>query len=185
MKSFNRKYFGDKIHIIILILNILFGILFIFSAGTKFFDITGFESSIKKFALVPDYFAGAISYFIPSIELILGSFLIFKIKLELTLQLLIYLLVFFTSIISVTLVEGGDISCGCFGSLSSSNIDLTTFFRNIFLLVWGLLLLIYTLKNKYSASANHKIKNKIKIFFYNKSSIFSHCSEFGIRNSKY
>lgn len=165
MDSFKRKYFGDKIHIVISILRILFGILFIFSAATKFFDITAFESSIKKFALVPDYFAGAISYIIPSIELILGSFLIFKIKIELTLQLVIYLLVFFTSVISVTLVEGGDISCGCFGSLSSSNIDLTTVFRNIFLLIWGLLLLIYTFKNKYSASANYKIKNKIKIFF--------------------
>jgi peroxiredoxin/uncharacterized membrane protein YphA (DoxX/SURF4 family) len=165
MDSYKRKYFGDKIHIVISILRILFGILFIFSAATKFLDISAFESSIKKFALVPDYFAGSISYIVPSVEIILGIFLILKIKLEIILQLVIYLLVFFTSVISVSLVEGRDISCGCFGVLSSNNIELTTVIRNILLIVWGLVILFYTMKLKYSSMADLKFKSNIKNFF--------------------
>jgi len=165
MDSFKRKYFGDKIHIVISILRILFGIVFIFSALTKFVDVPAFESSIKKFALVPDYFAGAISYVVPLVEIIFGIFLILKIKLEIIVQLVIYLLIFFTSIITVVLVEGGSVSCGCFGSFSSDNIDFTTIIRNVFLICWASLILYYALKRKYHNSSKQLFIGKVKVFF--------------------
>jgi uncharacterized membrane protein YphA (DoxX/SURF4 family) len=93
MDTIDKKYINQKIHVIISILRILFGILFIFSATIKFIDLISFESSIKKFALLPDYFAGVISYLIPSAEFILGLLIILKIKPEITLQLIIYMLI--------------------------------------------------------------------------------------------
>jgi|WetSurMetagenome_2_1015567.scaffolds.fasta_scaffold01553_15 peroxiredoxin len=165
MKKNKDIGFSEKIDLVISIFLILLGVLFIFSAITKFIDVVGFETSIKRFAIIPDYFAGFISYFIPSIEIILGILLILKIKIELSLQLLIYLLIFFTSIIIVKLAEGGDISCGCFGSLSSSNIDYSTILRNAFLICWASLILFFTLKRKHYTTAKQIFKSKIKIFF--------------------
>jgi peroxiredoxin/uncharacterized membrane protein YphA (DoxX/SURF4 family) len=184
MDSFKKKYFDNKIHIVILILRILFGILFIFSATTKFIDLNSFESSIKKFALVPDYFAGVISYLIPSAEFILGLLMIFKIKPEITLQLIIYMLITFTSVITVKLVEGGDISCGCFGSLSSNNIDYSTILRNLFLMGWASIIFIYTLRRKYYKNASQLCKSKVKVFFFVSILIFLlvQNSAFAIRN---
>jgi len=165
MGSFKRKYFSDKIHIIISILRILFGILFIFSASTKLVDISSFESSIKKFAIIPDYFAGIASYVIPIAELILGFCIILKIKIELTVQLMIYLLLFFTSVLTVALVEGSDISCGCFGALSENALDFTTIIRNLILISWGLLIYYRTIQLKHSSEVNLKIKRYFKSFF--------------------
>jgi len=141
---------------------ILFGLLFLISAYTKLIDLPEFQKAIVKFAIIPDSFSVIISYSIPLIEVLLGLQLIFNFFVIVNLQLSIYLLTLFTSVIIIKLLEGGDeISCGCFGALSSGTIDFYTVLRNIILLIWALLILFFKIKeNEKIKSSGIHLKNK-------------------------
>lgn len=53
------------------------------------------------------------------------------------------MLTFFTAVLIAKIFEGEEISCRCFGSFSAGNIDLTTVFRNIILIAFGVVLTVY------------------------------------------
>jgi uncharacterized membrane protein YphA (DoxX/SURF4 family) len=82
MVTAEDKYFSKKYQIVTLFIRALFGIIFLVSATTKLVDLPSFESSIKKFAIIPDYFAGIIGYAIPIIELILGFQVAYVMEVE-------------------------------------------------------------------------------------------------------
>lgn len=149
---------------LILVLRILFGLLFIFSGVTKIISLTEFEHAIKKFALIPDLYAPILSYIIPIAELVIGIFLILKIYLLGAVQFSIYLIIFFTSVVIVKVLEGGDLACGCFGALSSDNIDEWTVIRNLGLILWGFLILCLILRYSYNSVKKEKLKQKLKSF---------------------
>jgi uncharacterized membrane protein YphA (DoxX/SURF4 family)/peroxiredoxin len=147
----------------ILVLRILFGLLFIFSGVTKVSDVSAFQDAIMKFAVIPDYYVEFVSYVICLLEILIGFCITFNLFTTLMLQIMIYTLVLFTSVIVVQLVQGGDISCGCFGDLSSDKIDELTVVRNIVLILWAFLLLYHYLKRKVASISNEKFKEKVKI----------------------
>jgi peroxiredoxin len=143
------------------ILRILFGILFLFSAYTKLIDIPDFQKAIMKFAIIPDSYSSIASYVIPLLEFIIGIFIILNLYPMVTLRIALYLLTLFTSVILVKLFEGGnEISCGCFGALSSDKIDFITVLRNIILMIWVSIILYAYFQTKLVLTTEKKIKDR-------------------------
>ncbi|HSW53642.1 MAG TPA: MauE/DoxX family redox-associated membrane protein [Ignavibacteriaceae bacterium] len=159
MDNINRN--KSKIYITTIILRVLFGLLLTFSAYTKLVDIPEFQQAIMKFAIIPDSYTLIASYTIPIMELILGLLIIFNFYVILSLQVAIYLLTLFTSVIIVKLLEGGEeVSCGCFGTLSSDKIDIYTVLRNVILLSCALFIIYFKIKEKTNIQSVQSFKNK-------------------------
>lgn len=104
----------------ILSLKILLGIIFIFSGTSKLFDLNTFSEALFNFNLLNDELIYIVKYAIPIIEIVLGISIIFNFNSSLPAFISSLLLSLFTALIVVKLFEGEDISCGCFGALSSN-----------------------------------------------------------------
>jgi len=126
-----------------LTVRILFGIVFVISGLFKITDLASFIISVKKFNLTPDFMLHPIAYSMPVIEIILGLAVVFKFRLKITLRTLLYILIFFTVLITAKLLEGERINCGCFGSLSDAKISWLMVLRNIGLLISNIILVGY------------------------------------------
>lgn len=162
-KSDNKwRVLKQTLKYLIPVLRILFGLLFIFSGVTKVTNVSAFQDAIMNFAIIPDYYVEFVSYIICLLEILIGFCITFNLLTTLMLQIMIYVLVLFTSVIVVQLVQGGDISCGCFGDLSSDKIDELTVGRNIVLILWAFLLLYNYLKRKVAPISKEKFKERIK-----------------------
>jgi peroxiredoxin len=62
----------------------------------------------------------------------------------------------FTAAIAAKLSEGAEISCACFGPLSSDKMSGMTILRNIILLLWGVLVFAFEAKAQGANSPNQK-----------------------------
>ncbi len=169
MKKPSGKWFFSSIipNYFTPLLRILFGLTFIFSGIAKIINVADFQYTIEKFALIPDLFAPTLSYLIPIIETVIGFFLIFNFYPLIIVQFSIYLILFFTSVIIVKVLEGGDLSCGCFGSLSTNKIDEWTIMRNVVFLIWGVILIYLILQSKSNLILAEKFKRNLKMFLIN------------------
>lgn len=130
-------------------IRIIFGALFVFSGVLKLLDPGEFQSALVSFKLLKGLWLEISVFAIPIAEILLGILVIFKIKLLLSLKLTIIMLSLFTSVLITKIIEGEEISCGCFGPLETGNIGLTTIIRNLILITAGLLVLTrYQIKEK-------------------------------------
>lgn len=144
-------------------LRITFGLIFIFSAYTKFSDLNLFREALISFNLLIDEDLIEISiYLIPLIELILGVAVIINFKTSIACQLIVLMVSLFTAVVIAKIFEGAEISCGCFGELTSSNIDGFTVLRNIVLIFWGIFLTVYYDVKELPNSSNVNFKKITK-----------------------
>ncbi len=165
MKSKNRLYLkGPFIFYLITIMRVFIGLIFTFSAIMKIIDLQAFYISLIKFNLLPDSFINVFKWSIPLFELFLGIAILLNKKIEIFLELLIYLLTFFTTIVFSKILAGQDISCSCFGNLSNSKIDYYMIIRNVSLIIIIFFILLFLFKRKYSTS-NIQVIFHYKILF--------------------
>jgi peroxiredoxin/uncharacterized membrane protein YphA (DoxX/SURF4 family) len=143
------------------IIRILFGFIFFISGISKIYSLGNFERNIKHFAIIPDIFAPIISYIIPITEILVGLFVIINFKIKRSIQIILYLLILFTAVIIIKLIEGGEGSCGCFGQIFQDNITVFTLLRNIFLIIFGII--IYLLADTPTSIHNNLIITVKKI----------------------
>ena len=125
----------NKTNYFVLSLKILLGIIFIFSGTSKLFDLNTFSEALFNFNLLNDELIYIVKYAIPIIEIVLGISIIFNFNSSLPAFISSLLLSLFTALIVVKLFEGEDISCGCFGALSSNKLDVLSVIRNVFLIL--------------------------------------------------
>ncbi|MHB1686469.1 MAG: MauE/DoxX family redox-associated membrane protein [Ignavibacteriaceae bacterium] len=147
------------------LIRIIFGSVFILSSLTKLNDPASFTNALTKFHLLNNNLVPIFTYLIPAIELALGILLVLNIKTEIIAQLATFLVALFTAIVVSKITEGENISCGCFGTLTESNIDSTTIIRNIILLTLGITLAVYYKKEFNNKEDNNRttIKKITKI----------------------
>lgn len=153
-----------------IILNIIRWILafiFIFAGIIKIFNINDFVEIIYQLVIIPDLFAPTFAYIIVLTEIAVGIALILKLYYNITLRASLYLIIIFSVIVTIKLVEGADVSCGCFGDFSDSKIDVFTLIRNFVLLTFNFILLVELkhtelLKNK--SNYFNIIKNEFSHF---------------------
>ncbi|GBD89510.1 thiol-disulfide oxidoreductase ResA [bacterium BMS3Abin04] len=141
MKSSGRN--KNRIKLLFVILRITFGLIFIFSSIIKLTDLQSFEKALASFNLLDTSLLPITIYAIPLIELLLGLAMVFSFKTNVVSQIITFMLALFTAVVIAKIFEGAEISCGCFGELSNNNIDSFTVIRNVFLMIWGILITIY------------------------------------------
>ena len=97
-----------------IIFRIILGIIFIYASYDKILDPAGFSKNIHNFHVTPISIENIIALVLPWIELIIGTFLIFGLFLDGTINITISLLIFFIIILSQAVFRGIDVHCGCF-----------------------------------------------------------------------
>lgn len=152
--------------IFIVILNLLFGSLFMISSFHKLLTPYDFYAALNNFKFFTNSFNEYLTIIIPVSELIIGLGIIFGIKPRLFQSVGCMLLIVFTSIITVKLLEGSKVNCGCFGALDSSELSLYSIGRNFIFITIGFVTLIL---NEYKSN-NEKLvaagKNVTKMYAF-------------------
>lgn len=142
-----KKIFTSS-HLMVFI-RILFGIVFIFSGLMKLTDISAFAEALDKFKMFTETTLLIAKFSIPIAEIVFGFMIAANIKTVLSSQVITFMLALFTAVIVSKVFEGEELSCGCFGNLSSGRIDNTTIIRNIVLMSLGISVTTY-----YDGSSN-------------------------------
>jgi putative oxidoreductase len=109
----------------------------------KIIDLTRFSESVAAMQIVPESVVSSVSLVLPVVEVIIGIAIIVGFRTAIMSAFAAGLLALFTGVIAEKVIEGAQVTCGCFGSLSSEKISGMTVLRNVILLLWGTLLFAY------------------------------------------
>ena len=120
-------------------------VLFLISGFSKFLDPGAFAKQINLFDLYP-WNAKPLAFYIIWLEIVLGLGLLVKPFKRPAMGLSIYLLIFFTGVLSITLIRGIDLNCGCFGAGKEQNISWLDIARNVALILMGIVSFKYSSK---------------------------------------
>jgi uncharacterized membrane protein YphA (DoxX/SURF4 family) len=89
--------------------------VFIWSGWVKFRQPLQFAVAITGYRIVPDQYAFPIARYFPWIEIALGLIILSGFKIRWSSVAASALMLFFITILSITLYRGIDTNCGCFG----------------------------------------------------------------------
>ena len=103
---------------ILLVFRLVVGGMFIWAGVSKIIDPLEFAQNIANYRVFPQGISFFLALVLPWIEVICGVSLILGIFRYASALLLSGLLAVFLVLITVTIIRGIDIDCGCFGDLS-------------------------------------------------------------------
>lgn len=130
-------------------IRVFLGLVFLISSIAKFFEIREFSRVVQEFGYLPPALADIIAIVLPSIEFLVGFFLVIGLWTGLATGFAMGLMMIFVAVIIPHPIIGNEIECGCFGLLTQSKVDLTLILRNIVLLSLTVLVLRgYDRRNK-------------------------------------
>ena len=119
----------------LLLLRLGLGGLFAYSGYLKIMDPLFFKYAIESYQIVPAYFTTFLAFFIPMLELILGSMLILGIWLNISWPMYLGLLLVFDMAIINAYVNDLEIICGCFGEGVPKGVDAMKLLENFLLTI--------------------------------------------------
>ncbi len=128
---------------------IILGFIFLYAAIEKIAQPEDFAKNITYYGLLPTALVNFFAILLPWVELLVGIFLIVGILIRSSSLLITFLLVLFTVAISISLVRGLDISCGCFGTASGRKVGWTALGEDLLMLAGSLLL--YYIPNTFAS----------------------------------
>ena len=132
-----------------LIIRILIGGLFIFTAISKIIDPSIFAKEIDNYNILPMFLVNPFAIVLPWIELFCGLFLLTGIRIKANALISISLYSVFTLAILIAMIQGLSINCGCHTKLLADKVGMTKVLQNIGFLVLSVYLLYFPL-NKLS-----------------------------------
>ncbi len=144
-------------------LRILIALVFIISGILKILNTNKFISAINSFDLIPNSLQVPIGYLIITLEIILGLLILLNIRLNFSLKTIITILIIFTVFLIVKYSEGAEVSCGCFGDLSTGKISILNILRNFLLIIISIIVLSF----KIQLSDKSKSNNTYKLIYAN------------------
>jgi hypothetical protein len=100
---------------------LILGIIFFYAAIEKIIDPKEFAIAIYNYQLLPDRLVNLLAVMLPWLEVFVAACLICGIYVRGAALLSSLLFLAFSSALTISLIRGLDISCGCFGK-SSDNI---------------------------------------------------------------
>jgi putative oxidoreductase len=103
---------------ILLAFRLVVGGVFIWAGVSKIIDPLEFAQNISNYRVFPPVISFFLALILPWIEAICGVFLILGIFRSASALLLSGVLAVFLVLVTVTVLRGIDIDCGCFGHLS-------------------------------------------------------------------
>ena len=125
-----------------LILRILLGGVFIYSAVPHIFNVMGLASSVYNYKLFPSSIIGLSAVFIPWISLLAGLALVLGVKVKAASFIVSALLVIFISLAVISVIRGLDIDCGCFTGFERKA-NWSTIFEDLGMLAVALFLFFF------------------------------------------
>lgn len=90
------------------------GLIFLYAAVPKLFDIKHFSRTVGAYGLVPEALVMAVAILLPLLEIVIAIGLFIKKKIAVYSSL--GLLFVFIAVLGYAIWMGFDIDCGCFGS---------------------------------------------------------------------
>lgn len=112
----NQKYKA----VLSIIFRLILGSVFIFAAIDKISDPYIFAADIRNYQILPDVFSNMVALVLPWIEFFCGLFLIFGFYTRTSALLIASMLVVFIFAISLAMMRGLNIDCGCYHNMGSS-----------------------------------------------------------------
>ena len=125
---------------------IAIGILMAWAGLAKIGDLRGFAEQLHNFRMIPIPIENLIAISLPWIELVAALALVFGIRARAGAILVALMLAAFTTAVSVAMVMGLDIECGCFGTGDATRVGLQKLVENVGLTALALVALIRTEK---------------------------------------
>ncbi len=138
LSIFNRVSLKD---IVFIVIRILLGLIFIYSAYVKLKPIEPFEYNFVEQGLSSWLLAPFIARIVIALEFVIGGLLLCNFYLKTTLKIAGFLLLFFSVYLIWQIIkEGNHGNCGCFGSAIKMT-PLEAIIKNVFML--GLVIILY------------------------------------------
>ena len=135
MKSLiNNKY-------LLFLFRIVLAMIFIYAGMEKISDTNGFSISINNYKILPLFLVNIFAITLPWLELTTGILLLFGIKVKENSFIISVLLIIFIIAISISLIRGLNIDCGCFGTVSGTKIGVYKIVEDLVLLLLGVILI--------------------------------------------
>ena len=103
-----------------IIFRLIIGSVFIYAAIDKILDPYTFAADIRNYQILPDMFSNMLALILPWIELYCGLFLILGFYIRTSALLIAAMLVVFIFAISLAMIRGLNIDCGCYHSMGGS-----------------------------------------------------------------
>ena len=127
----------------------ILGGVFLYASMPKILNPYEFSQIIYQYKILPDFLIYFISSILPWIEFFCGVFLLIGIFIRSSALILSSLLLIFILAISINLLRGINIACGCFslGGGTKSN-ELALIIRDFLIFPLGLILIFYNRKKK-------------------------------------
>ena len=138
LSNFPRPF----IPLLALICRLTLAIIFFYAGIEKIIDPGDFVLAIYNYQLLPDGTINLLAIFLPWLEVLIAASLITGICIRGAALISALLFLTFATALTINLVRGLDISCGCFGA-SSGNISWLYLARDISLFCMSIFVLIY------------------------------------------
>lgn len=127
---------------------------FILAAIPKILDPKGFALDITHYDFFPKFAINIIAITLPWIELFIAFSIILAVAQKGGILLLNLLLIAFLVLLGQAWMRGLDIDCGCFGHSGAREAVSKAFIRDLFFVVWGIILYFFTKKWNFSEVKN-------------------------------
>ena len=116
------------------VIRVLLGLVFLLYGLDKISQPDVFARSIANYRLVPEVFVNLMAVVLPWIEVLCGLLLIFGQWIRSAALVSGFLLVVFVIAVSITLVRGLDINCGCFNTNEGRKVGMKLLGEDLLLL---------------------------------------------------
>ena len=134
---------GSSIHLLVLICRFALAIIFFYAGIEKIINPGDFTVAIYNYQLLPDFAINLAAIFLPWLEVLIAVNLIAGIYTRGAALISALLFLIFSTALTINLVRGLDISCGCFGATSEKinwfypARDFSLFCMSVFVLIYN------------------------------------------------
>lgn len=119
----------------------------------KIIDPAGFAESILNYKLTPIFLVNLFAIIIPWTETVAGLFLVFGFSSKESSFIIGALLIVFNVMVTIAVIRGLDIECGCFGTNDSQTVGIQKLLENFVLLLFSIQIILFD-KNEFSLKPN-------------------------------
>ncbi len=121
--------------VVFLILRVIISLLFIYAGVEKINDPSTFATAIENYRLFPFPLINLLAVFFPWLEMFAGILLLFNTLPKENLALIFSLTLIFTFAVSIALIRGINIDCGCYGVLGAQKVGIQKIIENTLILI--------------------------------------------------
>jgi len=132
-----------------LFFRIILGGVFIYASYGKILDPEGFARIVLNYRILPDIFINPFALVLPWIELFCGVLLIAGYLIKGSVSTINLMVLAFTVAISVSMIRGVDITCGCFSTTQAVSKQVFSYLiRDVILLCIGIWIFYHRVKQE-------------------------------------